>query len=206
MLDCLQHFRVQGYELVLLDWPKVDVKEGFSSFVAKVNTLLPHSETSVNLLGVSMGGMIAQEVAKLRKLGVLILVSSVYGASQLPFYFQLGRFTPFYKLVNKQSHQLGANFLSLFFGRMQPAIKKVFVDMYLSADVSFVRWAIREIPRWKLRGVATSRLIHLVGSRDLIFPLFLYDSSKVHIVNGGGHNMIMTHASVINKYLEQELS
>lgn len=162
------------------------------------------SETSPNpgvgpvLLGVSFGGMMAIEIAKLLPAATVILVSSIRHRRQLPLpikmtaHLGLGKWTPPANL------RLLAPIQDYFLGVETKADSRLVREYRGNVDPHYLQWAIRHIASWQNEWQPAS-LYHIHGSKDHIFPLNLVEPT--HIVEGGGHLMIHNRAEEISKIL-----
>ncbi len=142
--------------------------------------------------GVSLGGIMAGEIALAAGAESLVLISSVKNSTELPFYFKLAKWVPVYKLFSggflkrhgpKASHR-----------GLQAWQIKILRDLRTDADDAFISWAIDAIVRWRRRG-QPAQTLHIHGTQDFMFPsLFL--GERV-VVPGGRHVMVVTHAREI---------
>lgn len=160
------------------------------------------SEAGPILLGVSFGGMMAIEMAKLFPAATVILVSSIRHWRQLPLpikmttHLGLGKWTPPANL------RLLAPVQDFFLGVETRADSRLVREYRGNVDPHYLQWAIRHIAGWQNEWRPAS-LYHLHGSKDRIFPLNLVEPT--HVVEGGGHLMIHNRAAEINKILMEIL-
>jgi|SRR6185437_5170985 len=160
------------------------------------------AETSPVLLGVSFGGMMAIEIAKLLPAATVILISSIRHRRQLPLpikmtaYLGLGKWTPPANL------RLLAPIQDYFLGVETEADSRLVREYRGNVDPHYLQWAIRQIASWQNEwqpGV----FYHIHGSKDHIFPLNRVEPT--HLVKGGGHLMIHNRAGEISKILMEIL-
>jgi len=150
------------------------------------------------LLGVSFGGMMAIEIAKLFPAATVILVSSIRHWRQLPLpikmttHLGLGKWTPPANL------RLLAPLQDYFLGVETPADSRLVRKYRGNVDPHYLQWAIRHIAGWQNEWQPAS-FYHIHGSKDRIFPLSLVEPT--HVVEGGGHLMIHNRPEEINKIL-----
>lgn len=158
----------------------------------------PAAEAAPVLLGVSFGGMMAIEIAKLFPAATVILVSSIRHWRQLPLpikmtaHLGLGKWTPPANL------RLLAPIQDYFLGVETQADSRLVREYRGNVDPHYLQWAIRHITSWQNVWQPAS-LYHIHGSKDHIFPLNLVEPT--HIVEGGGHLMIHNRGAEISKIL-----
>ena len=154
------------------------------------------------IIGNSLGGMIAVEIAKLISVKKVILISSIKTGNEAPWYFSLFRALPIYKLIpGKWFTSLGFLIKPLF-GHMSKEDAWLFSDMLKNTSPVFVKWAMGAVLHWK-NEIVLPNLYHITGDKDLIFSYKrIHDAS---IVDGGTHIMIFDKAKEINKLLKRIL-
>lgn len=155
------------------------------------------------LLGVSFGGMMAIEIAKLFPAATVILVSSIRNWRQLPFpikmtaHLGLGKWTP------PANCRLLAPIQDYFLGVETRADSQLVREYRGNVDPHYLQWSIRQIAGWRNEWQPAA-LYHIHGSRDHIFPLNRVEPT--HVVEGGGHLMIHNRAEEISGLLAEILA
>lgn len=172
-------------------------KESLHEYAARLAEGIQCKEDII-LLGVSFGGILAIELAKILPIKKLILISTVKTNKELPFYFKLLRFLKLHFLIPSSWLMRLAHLAKPFFGVQGDEEKMLFTEIIKTTDPEFVKWAIEEVINWKNSTINTS-FIHLHGSKDLIFPI-AFIQHPIRIANGG-HFMIVTHHNELRKYI-----
>jgi pimeloyl-ACP methyl ester carboxylesterase len=170
-----------------------------------VNRFLEYfpSEGSIWILGQSFGGMLGQEIAKVRPDTNVIITNSFQDNSGLTKIIpwigrsELLNLIPD-KLLNNPSFQI-----PVLHGSSSKEHDTVVAEMLASQDPDYLRWAIWSLAHWTPKVKAPIRLI-LEGSVDYVTPPTKAPGTIQ--INGGGHIMAFTHAKevseAIQKYLE----
>ncbi len=142
--------------------------------------------------GVSLGGIMAGEIALDAGSDALVLISSVKNSGEMPVYFKLCKWLPVHKLFSGGFLRRNGPRASL--KGMAPWQAKILRDLRTDADDDFVAWAVDALVRWRRRG-EPARTFHIHGTRDFMLPgIFLGKRIKVR---GGRHVMVVTHAEEI---------
>jgi len=103
-------------------------------------------EEEFGILGVSFGGIIAVELAKISDPSKVILVSSVEEYSQLPrIYVTLGKMG-LLNLIPDAMIKPPNYLLTFLFGASNKVLLKNIVQ---DTDPLFIRWALGQIVKWK---------------------------------------------------------
>lgn len=152
------------------------------------------------IIGLSFGGMVAVEIAKIRKVKKVIVLASAKERAELPKLYlfigqwRLHRLMP--SFVLKQ-----CNFLTYwFFGVHTEKEKKMLQRIILDTDERFLTWAIHAILTWQNKEIP-GNLVHIHGSKDHILPcnLVKYD----YLIEGGGHFMTVNRAQEIEQIIRE---
>jgi pimeloyl-ACP methyl ester carboxylesterase len=192
-----QHIKLPaGFEIVHLDWIAPQKKESLAAYAlrlaGKIDVSMPFA-----LVGLSMGGMIAAEIAKKQRPVVTILLSSVPASSQLPAHFKFVYFLRLHRLVPAPVFK-SASILKRFFSVDAKADKLVLRQVIKDSDPKFIRWAIDAILQWKNEEI-TQPLWHIHGAEDEILPIRY--TKPTHIIEKGAHMMVMSKAGELNTLL-----
>ena len=76
-----------GYEPVYLDWIPPQKNESLTNYARRFSSLIKNDDAFI-LIGLSFGGMLASEIARLRRPMKTIIISSLASSSELPWYFK----------------------------------------------------------------------------------------------------------------------
>jgi pimeloyl-ACP methyl ester carboxylesterase len=187
-----------GYEVVPADWVLPDATDTLTTYAQK---LVSHYNIQAGavVIGDSLGGMIAVEIAKQVKLSKVILISSIKTADEAPWYFNFLRYVPIYKpipgtLVTKLGFLAGP-----IFGKMPADELQLFNSMLSKSSPVFLKWAMHAVLYFN-NTESIPNLYHIIGDNDNVFP---YEKIKnpTAIIKGGTHIMVFDRADEINKLL-----
>jgi pimeloyl-ACP methyl ester carboxylesterase len=191
----------QGFEAVYLDWISPGPNESLHDYACRLSERIDTSEKFV-LAGLSMGGMMAVEIAKLHQPALTILLSSVSCSAHLPFYFRVAATLRLQKLV-PVSLLKSASFIKRFFTTEKDEDKKLIRQLIRETDSAFIRWALNAILHWDCKDFS-GQYIHIHGTADLILPPRF--TRPTHLIPKAGHMMVMTRAREINLILQDVLN
>ena len=152
------------------------------------------------IFGLSLGGMMAVEIAKVIPSSTVILISSAKTRKEIPFYWRMFLYAPVYKIlperIIRRSKKLQKYFLSAHSNSTQKYLRTTLHDM----DIEFYRWAVHALLHWDNETVP-SNVIHIHGTKDNLLPL-KYVTADITVENGG-HLMIVENASEVSACLKQ---
>ena len=178
------------FETFYLEWMIPNDNETIVNYALRFCDKVKHDNAV--LIGVSFGGIIAQEMNLVRQFKKIIIVSSVKTRDELPLHLQLAGKTKAYKLVPTSLFAQNIDLLSKF-AFTKTIVKRLdLYKLYLSiTDKRYLDWAIKQVVLWD-QITYDPNLIHIHGDLDTIFPI---EKIKDCIVVKGG-----THVMILNKY------
>jgi pimeloyl-ACP methyl ester carboxylesterase len=188
-------------EAVFLEWITPVKNESLHDYSLRLAEKIDANEP-FSVIGLSMGGMMASEIAATLNPVLTVLISSVPSSTHLPFYFKAAGALKLQKVV-PISVVKSAAVVKRFFTAETDEDKKMIRQIIKDSDNSFIRWAMDAILNWENETVPLS-YIHIHGTRDEVLPVRF--TKPTHILSKAGHLMIMTKAKEINKILEEVLS
>lgn len=178
------------FEMCFLEWFLPADKESIESYAKRMNEKILH-ENPV-LIGVSFGGILVQEMAKLIPTKKVIIISSVKSNTEFPYRLKLAKATKVYKILPTQLISNVELLVKYAFGSTIIKKRLKLYEKYLSVrDKSYLDWSIENVLLWPQK-TAAKNIIHIQGDADEVFPI--KNIHKCIAVKGG------THIMIINKY------
>ena len=160
--------------------------------------------SEIILIGVSFGGIIAQEISKIITCKKVIIISSVKSENEFSWQLKLARKLQIHKIIPvwvlRFSNKLTANY---FFGTESKTESKLLHQIIKDTDPRFLIWAIHQIMNWKNK-IYPQNLVHIHGSSDRIFPI-KYIKNVVTLPKSG-HFMIVNRFKEIEQLIFENIS
>jgi pimeloyl-ACP methyl ester carboxylesterase len=165
-----------------------------------IDTFQPFS-----FIGLSFGGIVAIEMAKILNPQQLIIISSVSTKHELPM-DRLGKFLlqkcKLFKLIPASAFKKANRVTHWLFGTKTKDEKELLEQIIKDTPPHFAKWAMGNILTWK-NEIRPANLLHIHGTADRIFPI---KKTKADIrIEGGGHFMVYNKADEISKILVEVL-
>lgn len=190
----------QGYEPVYLEWIAPQQKEeSLPEYARRFSSLI--DDEQFILIGLSFGGMLATEIARLRNPVKTIIISSIGSSNELPWYFKRAGSIGLHKYVPIKL--LGAaTVLKNMMGAASNEDKAIIYRYAKFADPELIRWSMHAIVTWN-QPERLAGIIHLHGSNDHMLPIkYTYPD---YVIKNGGHLMVFNRAEEVNKILREVL-
>lgn len=189
-----------GYEPVYLDWIIPEKNESLTEYARRFSSLI--NDDSFILIGLSFGGMLACELARLRNPAKTIIISSIPTSDELPWYFKRAGTIGLHKYVPIKL--LGAaTVLKNMFGTISKEDKALIYNYAKFADPNLIRWSLHAILSWE-RHERLPGVVHVHGSKDFMLPIRY--TRPDYIVKDGGHLIVFNKADEVNKILNEVLA
>ncbi|MCF1750552.1 alpha/beta hydrolase [Mariniradius sediminis] len=188
----------QGFLVTHVKWIPPLQNESIDSYAKRILTQV--ASPNPILVGLSFGGIMAIEVAKLIGTEKVILISSAKNRDEIPFYLRLAGSIRLHRLIPAEFLK-SSNFLSnWFFGAETPEEKALLKNILEDTDPAFLKWAIDKILTWSHSGPNPIQINHLHGDRDRILPIRFVQGPIS--IKGGGHLMTLDKHEEINWSLD----
>jgi pimeloyl-ACP methyl ester carboxylesterase len=197
-----QRLHLPGVSFNYIVWlPPASKREPLAHYVRRLSEQIDTSQEVV-LIGVSFGGIVAQELSRLVPCRQVIIISSVKSPLEYSIPLKLVKWVHMYALMPPGWLKKAPAFLTdYFFGVHSPEESALLQTIIRETPDDFLSWAISAIMQWE-GGPAVPQLLHLHGTRDRIFPI-----QSIHNcipVEGGGHFMILNKAAQLSQLITEK--
>ena len=187
----------EQFEMYFLEWFLPIENESIESYALRMTQKITHNNPV--LIGVSFGGVLVQEMAKIIQTDKVIIISSVKTNKEFPSRFKIARNTKAYKLIPTQLLADIEKLVKYAFGDNIVAKRLKLYEKYLSVrDKHYLDWAIEIILCWNQKEI-NEAVIHIHGDTDEVFPI--KHIRKCIVVKGGTHIMILNKFKWMNENL-----
>jgi pimeloyl-ACP methyl ester carboxylesterase len=187
----------EQFEMYFLEWFLPIENESIESYALRMTQKITHNNPV--LIGVSFGGVLVQEMAKIIQTNKVIIISSVKSNKEFPSRFKIARNTKAYKLIPTQLLADIEKLVKYAFGDNIVAKRLKLYEKYLSVrDKHYLDWAIETILCWNQEEI-NDAVIHIHGDEDEVFPI--KHIRKCIVVKGGTHIMILNKFKWLNENL-----
>lgn len=192
----------EGYRAHFVDWIPPQKGENLGAYARRLYQSIGSKHPII--VGLSLGGMMAIEMAKAFPVEQVILISSSKTRKELPWLYRfagslsLARLAP----VSLMKQPWSLRFHYLFFGKQGKPGREVLAQFLENTDVPFVRWGMEAVSKWDNQVLPSQTpVFHIHGTADRILP-FHYLKADVAI-KGGSHLMVFNRAKEISQLLKK---
>ncbi|TGL49757.1 alpha/beta hydrolase [Leptospira wolffii] len=184
-----------------IHWINPHIDESLESYSMRLLEQVD-SETDLILVGVSFGGIIANEMAKHISTKKIIIISSIKASSEKPLVYRIIHFLRLINLVPSFLLRTYNPIMAYFFGISSSEDRDLLKSFLSKTEGSFVKWSLKSILQWNSE-INPSNLSHIHGTKDKLFPSRLI--GQVVLIADGGHFMILNKAKEISLKLREIL-
>lgn len=177
------------FEIHWLEWFLPEPKESLEAYAKRMTEKI-EGENPV-LIGVSFGGILVQEMAKIIPVRKTIIISSVKTNTEFPKRIKFAKTTKAYKLIPTGLFGNIEVLAKYAFGETAKSRIQLYEKFLSMRDKKYLDWALEQVVSWSRKEADTS-IVHIHGDKDEVFPL-----KNIHdaiIIKGG------THVMIVNKY------
>lgn len=189
-------------EVIHMPWLQPQKKETITGYAARLAALI--TDELPTLIGLSFGGVIAQEIARIIPCSKVILLASAKNPSELPAIYRLIGKTRLHQLVPGFAFTYSGRIVAWLFGARKENEKKLLTVILKETDPVFRSWAINTLLTWTHSEPVLKHTISIHGSLDHIIPI--RNIAADFIVQGAGHFLTVSHAMEVSKLLQKILT
>ena len=188
-------------EFNTIEWLEPGVDEDIKSYSLRMAAQIPEKQ-ACNLIGLSLGGLVAQEICQLRKIKGLVLISTIKSQNELPGRLTIQKHLPLYKLSSGAWRIKSLPVWGPLAGIHKKEEITLLQSMFSSFSDHYRFWAIEQLIHWK--GVPSlPTYLHLHGKKDPLFPARHIDNAT--IIPKADHFMVYQKAGILSPLIQNFL-
>ncbi|MBS1745803.1 MAG: alpha/beta hydrolase [Bacteroidetes bacterium] len=183
---------------VFIDWISPEKNETLRQYAKRLQQQYIKEENPV-IVGLSLGGMVATEIAKRLPDAIVIIVSSAKTKNEIPYYLKTFRYLPLHKTLPEWILRQHTPLREYLLGAKNKDCISYVKYVAQHADGNFYRWAVSAILHWENTTIP-SNVVHLHGTNDKLLP-YRFVKSHYTILNGG-HLMIIENSIEVSQMIK----
>jgi hypothetical protein len=191
------HFPDQ-LEVVFIDWLIPIKDEIFGDYVKKMAEKIDVSEP-FSLLGYSFGGIIVQEIDKIKPAEKIVILGSIKSDKEKSRFIKFGEITKIPQFLPEKMFNLKSLMMYSFARKLVDPRNPKLMQYVKVTDQYYLKWSIEKISTWKAN--INPKVIQILGDKDIVFPPKY--SKPEYIVEGGTHLFPATKSREVSRILKE---
>ena len=189
--EVFQNIKPEGVDMVYIPYNAPKENEGLADYSKRLFLQLELPD-DYQLLGVSFGGILVQEMSRFIATKKIVVISSVLHEKEFPYRMRFAKRTKVYKLLPTSLFSDVDKLVKYAFGETIKGRAELYKKYLSVSDEKYLTWAIEQIVNWK-QTQKLANVVHIHGNKDKVFPVENIKGDVIRVKNG-------THIMIINKY------
>jgi hypothetical protein len=188
----------ENCQLIFIDWLIPEKNEAFHSYVERMAEKVEDSEPFC-LLGYSFGGIMVQEINKLKPAQKVVIMGSIKSDKEKSKFIRTGEITKLPRILPVgMFNDKAANVYSVVRKLFDPKNPKI-LQYFKVRDPYYLKWSVEKVSEWKFEEVP--EVIQILGDKDIVFPIKY--SKPDYVIKGGTHLFPATKYKEVSKILKE---
>ncbi|MCT2406731.1 alpha/beta hydrolase [Chryseobacterium antibioticum] len=188
----------ENCELIFIDWLIPEKNEPFHSYVERMAEKIDVSEP-FSLLGYSFGGIMVQEINKLKPAEKVVIMGSIKSDKEKSKFIRTGEITKIPRIIpTGMFNDKAANVYAVVRKLFDPKNPKI-LQYFNVRDPYYLKWSVEKVSEWKFEEIP--EVIQILGDKDIVFPIKY--SKPDYVIKGGTHLFPATKHKEVSKILKE---
>ena len=185
-------------EVIYIKWLIPKKNEILQHYVARMSEEI-NSEEPFYLLGYSFGGILVQEIHKIKPAKKVVILGSIRSHKEKSLLMKTGELTKIPHFIPKQLfNDRSASIYGYFRKLLDPKNPKV-LDFFTVRDSYYLKWSIEKIADWKSE--ESENIIQIMADKDIVFPI--KNSKPDFVIKNATHLFPATKHKEVSLILEK---
>ncbi len=201
-----QHIKLQADNVFYLEYIEPNKNEDILDYAKRMIEGLEFDPKEIHILvGHSFGGVLAQEISRIKKVDLIVLISSIKKRAELPWHFKIVAPLKIHRLFRKFPSVSTLPLWGPFHDYETKEERELVKSMINKQSNHYLRWALKSLSLWENHSdPSTYSLIHIHGKKD---KTLLYNTLAKPIVtfDEGGHFLVFKKGKEISEIIKKEM-
>ncbi|MDO5615941.1 MAG: alpha/beta hydrolase [Cruoricaptor ignavus] len=190
----------EQFDVVFLDWIIPEKEESFENYVRKMAKNIDENQPFA-LLGYSFGGIIVQEINKIKPAEKVIILGSIKSDKEKSLLIKAGEITHIPKYLPETFFNDKSTVLYAFVRKLFDPKNPKILEYFRVRDPYYLKWSIEKIAEWK--SDENQNVIQILADKDIVFPI--KNSKPDFVIKGGTHLFPATKPKEVSVILNKIL-
>lgn len=195
VLEKLRHN--PGIEVVHIPWLIPEKREDFHHYILRMADKIDDSQ-DFYLLGYSFGGIIVQEIHKLKPAKKIVILGSIRSDLEKSILIKAGQKTNIIHYLPKSVFSDKSTIFYTFFRRLFDPKNPKLTQYFRVRDPYYLKWSMQQVAHWKFEKIPG--VIQILADRDIVFPL--KNSHPDYVIKNATHLFPVTKPKEVSDILK----
>ncbi|WP_379969219.1 alpha/beta hydrolase [Epilithonimonas sp. UC225_85] len=187
----------KNIELVHIPWLIPEFNEDFYHYVERMSESIDDSE-EFYLLGYSFGGILVQEIHKLKPAKKIVIMGSIRCDAEKSKLIKAGQKTNAVRYLPLRFFKDNTTVFYAFFRKLFDPKNPKLTQYFRVKDPYYLKWSIEKISHWKFDKIPD--VIQILADRDIVFPL--KNSQPDFVIKNATHLFPVTRPKEVSEILK----
>lgn len=187
-------------DIIFIEWLIPTQDESFENYVKRMAESISATE-EFYLLGYSFGGILVQEIHKLKPAKKVVILGSIKSDSEKSFAMKAGKITKITKILPLKFYGAISTEYYGFIRKLFDSKNANVMTYFRVRDPYYLQWSIQNILDWKMEKMP--EVIQILAEKDLVFPL--KNSQPDYVIKDATHLFPLTKHKEVSKILAEIL-
>lgn len=184
-------------EVVHIPWLIPEENEDFHHYVGRMANTIDHSEPFY-LLGYSFGGIIVQEIHKLKPAKRIVILGSIRCDAEKSKLILAGQKTNAVKYIPLRIFNGNTTLFYSFFRKLFDPKNPKLTQYFRVKDPYYLKWSMDKITKWKFDKLPD--VIQILADKDIVFPI--KNSEPDFVIKNATHLFPVTKSKEVSEILK----
>ena len=184
-----------------LSWLMPEIREEFDHYIKRMADRIDDSQPFC-LLGYSFGGIVVQEIHKIKKAQKVVILGSIRSSKEKSRLIKAGEISKLPKYFPKSMYSGKSTIIYAFFRKLFDPKNPRLMQYFRVRDPYYLKWSVEKVCEWKSEEI--SDVIQILGDKDIVFPLQY--SKPDYVIKGGTHLFPATKHKEVSAILSEIFS
>ena len=184
-------------EIVHIPWLIPNLDEDFHEYVSRMSEFIDDSE-DFYLLGYSFGGILVQEIHKLKPAKKVVIMGSIRCDAEKSKLILAGQKTNAIRYIPLRIFNGNTTLFYSFFRKLFDPKNPKLTQYFRVKDPYYLKWSMDKVAHWKFDKIPD--VIQILADKDIVFPL--KNSQPDFVIKNATHLFPITKHKEVSEILK----
>lgn len=185
-------------EPIFIDWLMPSPNEKFKDYIVRMAENIDVNE-DFYLLGYSFGGLIVQEIHKLKPAKKVVILGSIRCDKEKSKFIKFGEYTKLPRLLPQKLFNENSAIVYTFLRKVFDPKNPKLTQYFRVKNPYYLKWSVEKISEWKFESLPD--VIQIMADKDIVFPI--KNSKPDYVISNATHLFPATKPKEVSAILNQ---